>query len=219
METWRDCLGEETKKPYWKHLQAFVKEERNKFTIYPPDEMVFNALKMTPLDKVKVVILGQDPYHGERQAHGLCFSVQDGIPFPPSLRNIFKELAADLGIKPPKNGNLTKWAEQGVLLLNCTLTVRASNPLSHHGQGWETFTDRVVEMLANSEKPLVFILWGNSAKKKFKGKPTSKHHIIASAHPSPLSAHNGFFGSKPFSKTNEFLKAQGLTPIDWSLDG
>lgn len=217
METWKEALSEEKEKPYWNELEKFVAEERKNFKIFPPEEMVFNALKLTPLDKVKVVIVGQDPYHGEGQAHGLCFSVQDGVKLPPSLKNIYKELESDLGIKPSKNGNLTKWAEQGVLLLNATLTVRASNPLSHHGRGWEIFTDKVVDVLANSQKPLVFILWGNSARKKFKGRPTENHYVLESAHPSPLSAHNGFFGSKPFSKTNQFLEKMGLKPIDWSL--
>ena len=217
METWKDALSEEKKKPYWNELEKFVAEERKNFKIFPPEEMVFNALKLTPLDRVKVVIIGQDPYHGENQAHGLCFSVQDGIKLPPSLKNIYKELESDLAIKPSKCGNLTKWAEQGVLLLNATLTVRAANPLSHHGRGWELFTDKVVDIMANSPKPLVFILWGNSARKKFKGRPTDNHFVIESAHPSPLSAYNGFFGSKPFSKTNQFLEKKGLTPIDWCL--
>ncbi|MFN4174317.1 MAG: uracil-DNA glycosylase [Parachlamydiaceae bacterium] len=217
METWKDALSDEKHKLYFKELEKFVAEERKNFKIYPPEEMVFNALKFTPLDKVKVVLIGQDPYHGDNQAHGLSFSVQDGVPLPPSLKNIFKELESDLGIKPAKNGNLTKWAKEGVLLLNATLTVRSSNPLSHHGKGWETFTDKIVDVLARSPKPLVFILWGNSARKKFKGRKTENHLIIESAHPSPLSAHNGFFGSKPFSKTNNFLVEKGLDPIDWQL--
>ena len=185
METWRDCLGEETKKPYWKHLQAFVKEERNKFTIYPPNEMVFNALKMTPLDKVKVVILGQDPYHGERQAHGLCFSVQDGIPFPPSLRNIFKELAADLGVKTPKNGNLTKWAEQGVLLINAVLTLDEGKPDSHKNKGWETFTAKMLETLSKNNPGIVYMLWGNNAKAFEEHIHPDGNLILTTSHPSP----------------------------------
>ena len=212
---WMDALGEEISKQYFAELTAFVRSERENFTVFPPDDEVFAALRLTPLERVRVVILGQDPYHGPRQAHGLCFSVRKGVTIPPSLRNIFQEMQADLGLVPPEHGNLEHWAAQGVLLLNATLTVRAGQAGSHHKRGWETFTDRIIELLGSQEKPLVFVLWGAHARSK-KRFVLPHHTVIESAHPSPLSAHNGFFGSRPFSQINEALVAFGSTPIDWS---
>lgn len=213
-ESWKEILAEEFKKPYIAKLAAFVKEEREKYgPIYPPKELVFNALNKVPFDKVRVVIVGQDPYHGPGQAHGLCFSVPEGIEPPPSLKNIFKELNQDLGIPIPSHGCLLKWAEQGVLLLNATLTVRESSPLSHHKQGWELFTDAIIQKISEKPKPVIFLLWGRNAQMKC-ANIDKRHIVLKSAHPSPLSAYNGFFGSKPFSKINEFLNP----PIDWRLD-
>ena len=189
----------------------------NKDTIYPPKDLIFNALKLTPYKDVKVVIVGQDPYHGEGEAHGLSFSVQKGIKLPPSLKNIYKELYSDLGIDPSKDGDLTKWAKEGVLLLNATLTVKKDSPNSHSKLGWEPFTDYVIKKLNAKEEPVVFILWGNFAKGKKKYITNPKHLVIESAHPSPFSVNYGFFGSKPFSKTNEFLKKNNIKEIDWRL--
>lgn len=211
-----EALRDEMAKPYFAELTNFVNEERSRFTVFPPEPDVYTALKLTPRENVRVVILGQDPYHGPRQAHGLCFSVQRGVTVPPSLRNIFQELRDDLGITPPQHGNLEHWAKQGVLLLNATLTVRAGEAGSHQKRGWETFTDRIIELLGAEARPLVFVLWGAYARSK-KRLIDSRHTVIESAHPSPLSAHNGFFGSKPFSRINEALNSFGTESIDWSL--
>ena len=214
---WNPVLRQEFAKPYWAELQKFVVEERGRNTVYPPHDEVFAALHLTPFTEVKAVILGQDPYHGPNQAHGLCFSVRKGVQVPPSLQNIFKELEQDLGIAPPDHGNLEHWARQGVLLLNATLTVRRSNAASHQGKGWETFTDEVLKSVNEKPERVVFILWGASARKKKALIDTSRHVIIESPHPSPLSASSGFFGSRPFSRTNEALVEAGREPIDWSL--
>ena len=214
---WNPLLKGELAKPYWPDLQAFVAEERRRHTVYPPHEEVFAALHLTPYERTRVVILGQDPYHGPRQAHGLCFSVRRGVAVPPSLVNIHKELEADLGIAPPGHGNLEAWAAQGVLLLNTTLTVRAGQAASHQGHGWETFTDEVIRTVSAKPEPVVFILWGSHARRKKALVDTARHTIVESAHPSPLSAHNGFFGSRPFSTTNAALTAASHAPIDWTL--
>ena len=214
-ESWKEALSAEFDKPYFLKLVEFVKAEKKQQVIYPPGPKIFSAFAHTPLSKVKVVILGQDPYHGEGQAHGLCFSVPDGIPFPPSLKNIFKELKDDLGIDKPRSGNLEDWADQGVLLLNTTLTVRRAAPASHAGKGWETFTDEVIRTISLRKEGVVFILWGNHARKKLMLINTGKHVVLSAAHPSPLSAYAGFFGCKHFSKTNEILKKIGLEPINW----
>jgi uracil-DNA glycosylase len=214
---WNPILRGELAKPYWPELQAFVMAERRRHTVYPPHDEVFAALHLTPYAETKVVILGQDPYHGPRQAHGLCFSVRRGVAIPPSLVNIHKELHSDVGVVPPDHGNLEAWAVQGVLLLNTTLTVRAGQAASHHGRGWELFTDEVIRRAAAKDRPVVFILWGSHARKKKALIDTARHVIVESAHPSPLSAHNGFFGSRPFSRTNAALAAAGLDPIDWRL--
>jgi len=214
---WNPVLRGEFAKPYWPVLQQFVATERQRSTVYPPPDEVFAALHLTPLVLTRAVILGQDPYHGPRQAHGLCFSVRRGVAIPPSLVNIHKELHDDLGIVPPAHGNLEAWARQGVLLLNATLTVRAGQAGSHQGKGWETFTDEVLRVVDTQPHPVVFILWGSFARKKKALIDTSRHTVIESAHPSPLSAHNGFFGSKPFSRTNAALRAAGLDEIDWRL--
>ncbi len=214
---WKGVLADEVHKPYFHALKEFVDRERRTHTVYPPEPDVFNALKYTPYEKVKVVLLGQDPYHDEGQAHGLCFSVRPGVKMPPSLVNIFKELHRDLGCKMPDNGCLTPWAEQGVLLLNAVLTVRAHTPNSHKDKGWETFTDAVIRKVNDKHDPVVFVLWGGYAQKKAKLIDTSRHTVIQSAHPSPLSARNGFFGSKPFSAINKALSAAGKAPIDWQL--
>lgn len=214
---WNPLLRGEFEKPYWASLQKFVEGERKQHAVYPARENVFAALHHTSYADTKVLILGQDPYHGPNQAHGLCFSVQHGVPPPPSLVNIFKELHSDLGISIPKHGNLQAWAQRGVLLLNTTLTVRAGQAASHQGKGWEAFTDEVIRVV--NEKPfVVFVLWGAHARKKKLLIDTDRHAIIESAHPSPLSAHNGFFGSRPFSKINGALLAAGMSDIDWSLD-
>ncbi|MET0579621.1 MAG: uracil-DNA glycosylase [Ilumatobacteraceae bacterium] len=212
---WNPVLRGEFAKPYWHDLQAFVRRERDQHTVYPPHDEVFAALHLTSYATTRVVILGQDPYHGPRQAHGLCFSVRRGVAIPPSLVNVHKELRGDLGIEPPGHGNLEAWATQGVLLLNTTLTVRAGQAASHQGHGWETFTDEVIRTVDAKSHPVVFILWGSHARKKKAIIDTTRHAIIESAHPSPLSAHNGFLGSKPFSRTNAALVAAGLAPIDW----
>jgi uracil-DNA glycosylase len=214
---WQSTLSEEVEKPYFHKLQAFVRRERAEKTVYPPEADVFNALAYTPYEKVSVLLLGQDPYHGEGQAHGLCFSVCPGIQPPPSLVNIYKELKADLGCRIPNHGYLTRWAEQGVLMLNAVLTVRANEPTSHKNQGWETFTSAVIQKVNAKPDPVVFILWGAYAQKKSSLIDTTRHTIIASAHPSPLSAKSGFFGSRPFSKVNAALEANGKPPIDWQI--
>ncbi len=201
----------------FKKFYHIVENEYNTKTIYPPKDYIFNALKLTPYKDVKVVIVGQDPYHGEGEAHGLSFSVQKGIKIPPSLQNIYKELQNDLGISPYTEGDLTYWAKQGVLLLNAVLTVVKDTPASHKNLGWERLTDYIIKLLNNKEEPVVFILWGNFAKAKKEFITNPKHLVLTSAHPSPFSANYGFFGSKPFSKTNEFLKKNHLTPIDWDL--
>ncbi len=214
---WNPLLRAELAKPYWPELQRFVAEERVHHAVYPAHDDVFAALHLTPYRAVKVVILGQDPYHGPGQAHGLCFSVQPGVPAPPSLQNVFKELEADLGIEPAGHGCLDAWARQGVLLLNTTLTVRAGQAASHQGQGWETFTDAVIRAVDAKPEPVVFILWGAAARKKAALVDTTRHTVITSAHPSPLSAHNGFFGSRPFSRANAALVAAGREPVDWRI--
>ncbi|MDX8430915.1 MAG: uracil-DNA glycosylase [Candidatus Algichlamydia australiensis] len=217
-KNWFEKLGDEIQKPYIQKLKKLLEVERAQGTVYPEEKDVFSAFGYTPFDKVKVVIMGQDPYHGPNQAHGLCFSVQPGVDVPPSLKNIYKELESDLGIKPPNHGYLVDWAKQGVLLLNATLTVRAHQAKSHYGIGWEQFTDSVIEKLCQRADPIVFVLWGRSAKEKCeKIVSQSQHAIISSPHPSPLSAHAGFFGSKPFSKVNNHLINWGKEPINWSL--
>ena len=214
-QSWKERLSSEFEKDYFSQLITFVKEEYRQRTIYPPGPCIFSAFEHCPFDKVKVVILGQDPYHEPGQAHGLCFSVNDGVQFPPSLVNIFKEIKADIGTDAPTTGNLTRWAEQGVLLLNATLTVRAHQAGSHQNRGWETFTDAAIRALAESKEHLVFILWGSYAQKKGAFIDRNKHLVLTSAHPSPLSAYNGFFGNKHFSRTNDYLKAHGETEINW----
>jgi uracil-DNA glycosylase len=213
--SWKEQLASEFEKPYFSALVNFVKSEYATRTVYPKGNRIFNAFEKTPFDQVKAVILGQDPYHEPGQAHGLCFSVNDGVALPPSLQNIYRELNDDLGIKPPASGNLERWAEQGVLLLNATLTVQAHQAASHQNKGWETFTDAVIHQIAQKKEHLVFILWGSYAQKKAAFVDPSRHLILKSAHPSPLSSHRGFFGSKPFSKTNEYLRQTGQTPIRW----
>ena len=215
--SWDDILKEEFNREYYLKLRAFLKQEYASQTIYPHMNNIFNALKYTAYEDVKAVILGQDPYHGPDQAHGLCFSVQRGVKPPPSLQNMFKELNSDLGLPIPRHGELTKWAEQGVLLLNTVLTVRAGQANSHKGMGWEIFTDRIIELLNQREKPIVFLLWGGPAKTKTKLITNQNHYILSTVHPSPLSAYNGFFGCKHFSKTNEILKSLGETEIDWNI--
>ena len=215
---WLTALGGEFHKPYYRQLFEFVKNEYNTTVVFPPADDIFNAFHLTPLSKVKVVILGQDPYHNVGQAHGLCFSVKPDVEIPPSLVNIYQELHDDLGCYIPNNGYLVKWAEQGVLMLNTVLTVRAHMANSHHGKGWEEFTDAAIRVLAEERENLVFILWGSYAQKKGAFIDRNKHLVLSSAHPSPLSAYNGFFGNKHFSKTNEFLVANGLEPIDWQIE-
>lgn len=219
MTDWNPILRGEFAKPYWADLQTFVRAERDRATVFPPVEQVFAALHLTPYAETKVLILGQDPYHGPRQAHGLCFSVTEGVDIPPSLQNIYKELHDDLGVVPPDHGNLEHWARQGVLLLNAVLTVRAHAAGSHAGKGWETFTDEVIRAVNAKPERVVFILWGAYARKKKPLIDTSRHVVIESAHPSPLSARNGFFGSRPFSQANEALVAAGREPIDWAIPG
>lgn len=215
---WYDLLKDEFEKDYYKKLRTFLIEEYRHHTIYPNMYDIFNALNFTPYKDVKVVILGQDPYHGPHQAHGLSFSVQPDVKIPPSLVNIYKELHADLGCYIPNNGYLKKWADQGVLLLNTSLTVRAGEANSHRNIGWGTFTDKIIELLNQRQNPIVFILWGNNAISKEKFITNPQHYIIKSVHPSPLSASRGFFGSKPFSKTNAFLIKNNKTPIDWQIE-
>ncbi|MDP2722264.1 MAG: uracil-DNA glycosylase [Bacteroidales bacterium] len=214
-ESWKEAMADEFHKPYFSKLVDFVKSEKKSYTIFPPGPKIFSAFRYTPIYKVKVVILGQDPYHGDGQAHGLCFSVQEGVPQPPSLKNIFKELNDDLNITPPRSGNLERWAQQGVLLLNTTLTVRKGQPASHAGQGWEVFTDEVIKTISRQLTGVVFILWGNHAKHKQQLIDTTKHFILSAPHPSPFSAYSGFFGCKHFSKTNEILQINGLEAINW----
>jgi uracil-DNA glycosylase len=216
-ESWKEALSDEFGKPYFADLKKFLVAEKSTHEVYPPGSLIFNAFNKTPFDQVKVVLLGQDPYHGKGQAHGLCFSVPKGIAPPPSLVNIFEEIHNDIGLPVPNHGNLEAWASQGVLLLNATLTVRANKPLSHQGKGWETFTDRVIQVLSEKKKGLVFLLWGKNAKAKEVLIDASKHFILKAAHPSPYSADSGFFGCKHFSKTNEILKKQSLPIIDWSV--
>ena len=214
---WNPLLRDQFDQPYWAELQEFVTTERSAHTVYPPPEEVFAALHLTPYADTRVVILGQDPYHGPGQAHGLCFSVRPGVRVPPSLANIHKELRDDRGLAIPDHGSLDRWARNGVLLLNTTLTVRAGQAASHQKHGWETFTDHVIEVVAAKPDPVVFMLWGNSARRKRGLIDTSRHHVIESAHPSPLSAHNGFFGSRPFSRANAALAAAGREQVDWDL--
>lgn len=214
-KTWKKLLREEFAKPYFQTLSDFIHREYQNETVYPPPRFIFNALDSLPVDKVKVVIIGQDPYHGPGQAHGLSFSVPEGVALPPSLQNIYKELRSDLGVAPSRSGNLDRWVKQGVLLLNATLTVRAHQAGSHQNKGWEQFTDAVIHRLAEQKNHLVFILWGNYAQKKGAFIDTVKHLVLKSPHPSPFSAHAGFFGSRPFSKTNTYLTANGLEPIAW----
>ena len=216
--SWKAHLRPEFESTYFASLKKFLLTEKAQHVVYPPGKQIFSALNRTPLDKVKVVIIGQDPYHGPGQANGLCFSVNDGIRIPPSLKNIFKEIESDLGHPVPKSGNLEKWADQGVLLLNATLTVRAHSAGSHQGKGWERFTDQIIRTVSAELEGVVFILWGRFAQMKSALVDTNKHRILKSVHPSPLSAHNGYFGCKHFSKTNEILKILGKSPIDWQLE-
>ncbi len=214
---WLPALSPEFKKPYYSELYRFLKREYQNHVIYPPSDDIFNAFHFTPLKEVKVFILGQDPYHEPGQANGLCFSVSDDTPIPPSLVNIYKELNSDIGCPIPNSGNLEKWAKEGVLLLNAVLTVRAHQAASHQGKGWEIFTDAVIKAVNKEDRPIVYILWGNFARSKKSLLNNPKHLILEVPHPSPLSAHRGFFGSKPFSKANDFLQANGVKPIDWAL--
>jgi uracil-DNA glycosylase len=212
---WKTLLKSEFEKDYFTKLTQFVRDEYRAHEVFPPANKIFNAFDLCPLEKTRVVILGQDPYHDVNQAHGLCFSVLNGVRIPPSLQNIYKEIAADLGKKPPLTGNLERWATQGVLLLNATLTVRAHMPGSHQNKGWEEFTDNVIKLLARENENLVFLLWGAYAIKKSSFLDANRHLILTSPHPSPLSAHRGFLGNKHFSKTNIYLKSKGLAEIDW----
>ena len=215
MTTWNEILAEEMQKDYYQELQAFVQKRRAEVRVFPEEKNVFNALELTPFESVKVVILGQDPYHGFGQAHGLSFSVQKGIPLPPSLRNIYKELQEDIGGNLPTEGDLSHWAQQGVLLLNTVLTVEEGNANSHKGMGWERLTNRLIESLNELKHPVIFILWGKPAQDKEKLITNSNHVILKAPHPSPLSAYRGFFGSKPFSRVNDILIQQGQSPIRW----
>lgn len=215
---WLQAVGGEFKKPYYAQLYKFIKEEYNTKVIYPPADDIFNALHLTPLSKVKVLILGQDPYHNEGQAHGLCFSVKPEVDIPPSLENIYKELKDDLGCKIPNNGYLVKWAEQGVLMLNTVLTVRAHQANSHQGRGWEQFTDAIINAVNAQDRPIVYMLWGRPAQSKIPMLTNPKHLILKAPHPSPLSAYRGFFGCKHFSQANEFLRKNGIEPIDWQIE-
>ena len=214
-ESWKQTLANEFEKPYFANLIQFVKSEYAAGTVYPEGKNIFNAFNLCPLPNVKVVIIGQDPYHEPRQAHGLCFSVLDGVEFPPSLQNIFKEIESDLGTPVPPSGNLERWARQGVFLLNSILTVRAHQAASHANKGWETFTDEVIKQISDKTENVVFMLWGNYAKVKGKVIDTKKHLILNTVHPSPLSVYRGFFGCKHFSRANEYLTAHGKTPINW----
>lgn len=215
---WAELLKPEFEKEYFKKLRGFLVSEYDNQTIYPEKDDIFNAMHLTAYKDVRVVIIGQDPYHGPGQAHGLCFSVKPGVKTPPSLVNIYKELNSDLGCYVPNNGYLVKWAEQGVMLLNTVLTVRASQAHSHKNMGWETFTNHIIEMLNSHEEPIVFLLWGNPAQKKATLITNKHHYILKAPHPSPLSAHRGFFGSKHFSRTNAILKQHGFEPIDWQIE-
>lgn len=215
---WSDELKEEYKKPYYKELYNKVNEEYARTKVFPPADDIFNAFHLTPLANVKCVIIGQDPYHGENQAHGLCFSVKPGVEIPPSLVNIYKELEDDLGCYIPNNGYLVKWAQQGVLMLNNVLTVRAHQAASHQGIGWEQFTDAAMDILNKQDRPIVFLLWGRPAQMKAAKLNNPNHLILKAPHPSPLSAYRGFFGCKHFSQANEFLKANGIEPIDWQIE-
>ncbi len=217
-ESWLPVLGDEPNKPYYQELYHFVSEERRKYTVYPPAQDVFNALLYTPYEQVRVMLIGQDPYHEEGQAHGMAFSVRPGVPPPPSLVNIFKELHEDVGFRIPNHGYLVPWAEQGVLLLNAVLTVRAHQANSHQGKGWETFTDTVIRAVNQKETPVVFLLWGAYAQRKAELIDKSRHVILQAPHPSPLSASRGFFGCRHFSKANAALEKAGLPPIDWQLE-
>ncbi|MCJ1908131.1 uracil-DNA glycosylase [Planococcus ruber] len=214
---WQEIVGAEFDKPYYLELREFLKREYENETVYPPKEDIWNAFEHTAYRDVKVVILGQDPYHGPNQAHGLSFSVQPGVPHPPSLRNMFKELKEDIGCDKPKDGTLTKWADQGVMMLNTVLTVRGGEANSHRNRGWEIFTDEVIRKLTAREEPVIFVLWGKPAQKKKQLIDLERHDVIESVHPSPLSASRGFFGSKPYSKVNELLQARGEKPIDFCL--
>lgn len=214
---WDELLKGEFDKEYYRKLRGFLAKEYKERTIYPNMYDIFNALKYTSYSDVKAVLIGQDPYHGPGQAHGLCFSVKRGVDVPPSLKNMYKELEMDIGFKPPKHGELIEWAKQGVLMLNAVLTVRAGEANSHKGMGWEIFTDRVIELLNEREKPIVFLLWGGNARRKKLLITNPNHTVLEAAHPSPLSAYNGFFGCKHFSKTNDILKEAGQPPIDWTL--
>jgi len=216
-ESWLKVLSAEFEQPYFANLKAFLLEEKRQHVVYPPGSLIFNAFARTPFFNVKVVILGQDPYHGKGQAHGLCFSVPDGEKPPPSLVNIYKEIHNDLDIEPPSSGNLEGWADQGVFLLNATLTVRASSPASHQNRGWEQFTDKVIKTLSSARENLVFLLWGNYARAKKSLIDTQKHFVLEAPHPSPFSVHSGFFGCKHFSKANEFLREKGIKEIDWKV--
>lgn len=213
--SWQQALAVEFEQPYFVELTQFVKSEYQKTTVYPAPKKIFSAFEHCPFNKVKVVVIGQDPYHGAGQANGLCFSVNDGVAIPPSLQNIYKEIRDDLNLPIPTTGNLERWADQGVLLLNATLTVRAGQAGSHQGKGWEKFTDAVIKALSDKTTGLVFLLWGNYAKQKGAVIDRAKHHVLTAAHPSPFSAYSGFFGCKHFSQTNSFLVAQGQTPITW----
>ena len=216
--SWKEALQEEFCKPYFQQIVEFLKVEKTQGKIiYPPGSLIFNAFNTTPFGKVKVVLIGQDPYHGPGQAHGLCFSVQNEIALPPSLQNIYKELHNDIGIPIPKTGNLTHWAEQGVFLLNASLTVRAGDPMSHSRIGWATFTDAVIQIISSQKKNIVFLLWGKFAQDKQMLIDTTKHYVLKAAHPSPLSASSGFFGCRHFSKTNNFLVKNGIDPVDWAV--
>lgn len=217
-QDWNELLGSELEKPYFQTMWTRLQEEYQTETVYPPQANLFEAFRLTSYAGTKVVILGQDPYHGEGQAHGLSFSVQPGVKAPPSLQNIYKELHTDLGLPIPAHGYLTAWAKQGVLLLNTVLTVQAGTPASHQGQGWELFTDQVIHLLNRHEKPLVFILWGKHAQAKAEFLDAAKHLVICSAHPSPFAARKGFFGSRPFSQTNEFLLKNDIEPVNWRLE-
>lgn len=215
---WLEAMDSEFHKPYYKELYGFVKDEYSKAVVYPPSEDIFNALHLTPLKDVKVLILGQDPYHGENQAHGLSFSVRPGVDIPPSLQNIYKELNSDLGCTMPNNGYLEKWAKQGVLLLNTVLTVRAHQANSHQGKGWEHFTDAIIQKVNEQDRPVVYMLWGNPAQRKIPMLTNPNHLILKAPHPSPLSAYRGFFGCRHFSQANAFLEQHGMTPIDWQIE-
>jgi uracil-DNA glycosylase len=216
--SWKDRLNDEFAKPYFTELAGFVKAEYSSKTVYPPPKCIFNALDAVPFEEVRVVILGQDPYHGPGQAHGLCFSVPDGTALPPSLLNIFKEIRDDLGFPIPKSGNLGHWAKQGVLLLNATLTVESGKAGSHQGKGWEEFTDAVIRKLNDEREGIVFLLWGAYAQKKGAFIDRAKHLVLTAPHPSPLSAHNGFFGCRHFSRTNDYLRSKGQEPVEWVVD-